>query len=138
MGTRITRLLLTSSSLRRLSRRLKQAQTNEANGDSTAVLSFDKDDEDTLDFVAASANIRSIVFGIPPRSKFDIKRESPVVTKVHQAETFTRNGWEHYTGNCNDKRDDGRIVCDASVQSYERRSAQGEKCTSVCFLLDVD
>lgn len=39
-----------------------------------AVLTFDKDDEDTLDFVAASANLRSLVFGIEPRSKFDIKR----------------------------------------------------------------
>ena len=39
-----------------------------------AVLTFDKDDDDTLDFVAASANLRSIVFGIEPRSKFDIKR----------------------------------------------------------------
>ena len=39
-----------------------------------AVLTFDKDDDDTLDFVAASANLRSLVFGIGPRSKFDIKR----------------------------------------------------------------
>lgn len=37
-------------------------------------ISFDKDDEDTLDFVAASANIRSIVFGIEPKSRFDIKQ----------------------------------------------------------------
>jgi ubiquitin-like 1-activating enzyme E1 B len=35
---------------------------------------FDKDDEDTLDFVAASANIRSIVFGIETKSRFDIKQ----------------------------------------------------------------
>jgi len=39
-----------------------------------AVLTFDKDDEDTLDFVAATANMRAIIFGIEPRSKFDIKR----------------------------------------------------------------
>ena len=38
------------------------------------VLEFDKDDEDILDFVAASANLRSIVFGIDCKSKFDIKR----------------------------------------------------------------
>ena len=60
-------------SLRRLSRRLQQAQGGEANGVSH-VLSFDKDDDDTLDFVASSANIRSIIFGIEPRSKFDIKQ----------------------------------------------------------------
>ncbi|KAI4128610.1 MAG: hypothetical protein LQ338_002644 [Usnochroma carphineum] len=56
------------------SRRLEQVQSNGANGNSTAVLSFDKDDDDTLDFVAASANMRSIVFGIQPTSKFDIKQ----------------------------------------------------------------
>ncbi|KAL8886317.1 MAG: hypothetical protein Q9215_005968 [Flavoplaca cf. flavocitrina] len=60
-------------SLRRLSRRLQQAQEGETNGTSH-VLSFDKDDEDTLDFVASSANMRSIIFGIQSRSKFDIKQ----------------------------------------------------------------
>ncbi|KAF3164825.1 E1 ubiquitin-activating protein uba2 [Orbilia oligospora] len=38
------------------------------------LLSFDKDDEDTLDFVAASANLRSQVFDIGCQSKFDIKQ----------------------------------------------------------------
>lgn len=38
------------------------------------LISFDKDDEDTLDFVAASANLRSIIFGIPAKSRFDIKQ----------------------------------------------------------------
>ncbi|KAL8730531.1 MAG: hypothetical protein Q9166_003982 [cf. Caloplaca sp. 2 TL-2023] len=60
-------------SLGRLSRRLQQAQGNETNG-ASPVLSFDKDDDDTLDFVASSANMRSIVFGIQSRSKFDIKQ----------------------------------------------------------------
>lgn len=36
-------------------------------------IEFDKDDEDTLDFVVAAANIRSYIFGIPLKSKFDIK-----------------------------------------------------------------
>ncbi len=46
-----------------------------ANGDSAAPqITFDKDDEDTLDFVTASANLRSIVFGIETRSRFDIKQ----------------------------------------------------------------
>lgn len=38
------------------------------------MLTFDKDDEDTLDFVAATANLRSVIFGIETRSKFDIKQ----------------------------------------------------------------
>ena len=38
------------------------------------VISFDKDDIDTLDFVAASANLRSTVFGIDRKSRFDVKQ----------------------------------------------------------------
>lgn len=57
-------------SLRRLSLRIQNIQASGG----PPVLSFDKDDDDTLDFVAASANMRSIVFGIEPRSKFDIKQ----------------------------------------------------------------
>lgn len=36
-------------------------------------ITFDKDDEDTLIFVAAASNLRSFSFGIPLKSKFDIK-----------------------------------------------------------------
>lgn len=61
-------------SLRRLSDRLEETRANADTGNSPPILSFDKDDEDTLDFVAASANLRSAVFGIDRRSKFDIKR----------------------------------------------------------------
>lgn len=43
--------------------------------EATPILTFDKDDEDTLDFVAASANLRSLIFGIDLKSKFDIKRK---------------------------------------------------------------
>jgi ubiquitin-like 1-activating enzyme E1 B len=46
-----------------------------SSGDSAEpMIIFDKDDEDTLDFVAASANLRSIVFGIETKSRFDIKQ----------------------------------------------------------------
>jgi ubiquitin-like 1-activating enzyme E1 B len=38
------------------------------------MIAFDKDDEDTLDFVTSSANLRSIVFGIETKSRFDIKQ----------------------------------------------------------------
>lgn len=37
-------------------------------------LEFDKDDEDTLDFVVAATNIRSSMFHIPIKLKFDIKQ----------------------------------------------------------------
>lgn len=62
-------------SLRRLSARMRQSQTNESVDKGQSTLTFDKDDDDTLDFVAASANLRSTIFGIEMRSKFDIKRK---------------------------------------------------------------
>lgn len=37
-------------------------------------LSFDKDDEDTLDFVVSTANIRSHLFNIDTKSKFECKQ----------------------------------------------------------------
>ncbi|EFX06220.1 ubiquitin-like activating enzyme [Grosmannia clavigera kw1407] len=62
-----------NDSIERLSRRV--AQLREAgNADADALIEFDKDDIDTLDFVAASANIRSTLFGIEHRSRFDIKQ----------------------------------------------------------------
>ncbi|KAK0088189.1 hypothetical protein PV325_012856 [Microctonus aethiopoides] len=36
-------------------------------------LVWDKDDQDAMDFVAACANIRAYIFGIPQKSRFDIK-----------------------------------------------------------------
>jgi ubiquitin-like 1-activating enzyme E1 B len=60
-------------SLDRLSKRLKSLQDSKT-GNIEPILTFDKDDVDTLDFVAASANLRSTIFGIESRSKFDIKR----------------------------------------------------------------
>jgi hypothetical protein len=47
------------------------------NDDIDSIITFDKDDADTLDFVAASANLRSNIFGIESKSKFDIKRKFP-------------------------------------------------------------
>ena len=62
-------------SIRRLSTRLQRSHTSITNADPRPpVLTFDKDDDDTLDFVAATANLRSIIFGIEPKSKFDIKQ----------------------------------------------------------------
>lgn len=57
-------------SLERLSKRVKDGKST----GEEVIISFDKDDEDTLDFVAASANLRSIIFGIDCKSRFDIKQ----------------------------------------------------------------
>lgn len=62
-------------SLRRLNKRYQQAQAAaKENGSPPAVLSFDKDDEDTLDFVTTAANFRSSIFGMPYKSKFEVKQ----------------------------------------------------------------
>lgn len=65
-----------ADSLKRLSNRLEELKANADTGNAPPILTFDKDDADTLDFVAASANMRSQIFGIEMRSKFDIKRTS--------------------------------------------------------------
>jgi ubiquitin-like 1-activating enzyme E1 B len=62
-------------SIKRLSGRLDELRASTKSEDAPSILSFDKDDEDTLDFVAAAANLRSHIFGIEMRSKFDIKRK---------------------------------------------------------------
>lgn len=36
-------------------------------------LVWDKDDQDAMDFVAACANIRSLIYAIPQKSRFDVK-----------------------------------------------------------------
>ncbi|KAF4307242.1 hypothetical protein GTA08_BOTSDO05022 [Botryosphaeria dothidea] len=63
-----------TDSVRRLSNRLEEVKANAETGNAPPVLTFDKDDVDTLDFVAAAANLRSHIFGIETRSKFDIKQ----------------------------------------------------------------
>lgn len=67
-------LVVFNDSLNRLSKRILDLKKQHGDNSQQAIITFDKDDEDTLDFVAASANIRSIVFGIERRSKFDIKQ----------------------------------------------------------------
>ena len=63
------------SSLERLSKRMAEMKSSLSNGNSAEpMITFDKDDDDTLDFVAASANIRSTIFGIETKSRFDIKQ----------------------------------------------------------------
>ena len=59
-----------AGSLKKLAYRHQAART-QADG---ATLSFDKDEDDMIDFVASAANLRSLVFGIEGKSKFDIKQ----------------------------------------------------------------
>jgi len=61
-------------SLRRLAERVLDMRKDRVEDEIAPIITFDKDDEDTLDFVAASANLRSLIFGINLKSKFDIKR----------------------------------------------------------------
>ncbi|KAA8895093.1 ubiquitin-activating enzyme E1 3 [Sphaerosporella brunnea] len=63
-----------ADSVKRLSQRMLELKAKAKEGDAPPILSFDKDDEDTLDFVAAGANLRSHAFGIELKSKFDIKQ----------------------------------------------------------------
>jgi ubiquitin-like 1-activating enzyme E1 B len=64
-------LVVFNDSLDRLSKRVLDMKNSDLQN---VIITFDKDDDDTLDFVAASANIRSTLFGIDRKSKFDIKQ----------------------------------------------------------------
>ncbi|TLS25408.1 hypothetical protein PpBr36_07226 [Pyricularia pennisetigena] len=61
-------------SLGRLSKRILELRNNKTPESPEPIIEFDKDDQDTLDFVASSANIRSHIFGIEGKSLFDIKQ----------------------------------------------------------------
>jgi ubiquitin-like 1-activating enzyme E1 B len=58
-----------------LSKRLKELQKTASSEGPTPIIEFDKDDNDTLDFVTATAILRAAIFDIEPKSKFDTKRE---------------------------------------------------------------
>ncbi|CAZ79804.1 unnamed protein product [Tuber melanosporum] len=66
--------IMFEDSLRRLAERVLDMKRDQVGDEAAPIITFDKDDEDTLDFVAASANLRSLVFGINVKSKFDIKQ----------------------------------------------------------------
>lgn len=53
------------NSIDRLSKRIAPASP----------LSFDKDDDDTLDFVVAAANLRASAFEIESQTRFQVKGE---------------------------------------------------------------
>lgn len=67
-------LVVLNDSLDRLSKRMLELKKARDGSGPAPMIEFDKDDEDTLDFVAASANIRSSIFGIDRKSRFDIKQ----------------------------------------------------------------
>jgi ubiquitin-like 1-activating enzyme E1 B len=67
-------VIIFKDSLERLSKRLQDMPATSNGSAASPIITFDKDDEDTLDFVTASANLRSLVFGIDTKSKFDIKQ----------------------------------------------------------------
>lgn len=48
--------------------------TQRAKRDPNTPLEWDKDDEDALDFATAAANLRASVFGIPLKTRFDVKQ----------------------------------------------------------------
>lgn len=67
-------LVVFNDSLDRLSKRMMEMKKAHSGSEPASMIEFDKDDDDTLDFVAASANIRSTIFGIDRKSRFDIKQ----------------------------------------------------------------
>ncbi|KAG9501017.1 hypothetical protein J7337_006699 [Fusarium musae] len=67
-------LAVFNDSLDRLSKRILELKKNKNPEDPDPTITFDKDDIDTLDFVTASANIRSTIFGIDKKSRFDTKQ----------------------------------------------------------------
>ena len=48
-------------------------------------ITFDKDDDDTLDFVTAAANLRSFAYGIEVKTRWDVKGSFSIysVTKTN-------------------------------------------------------
>lgn len=58
-----------AEAINNLSKSLKSNQ--ETASDSHLI--WDKDDQHAMDFVAACANIRAYIFGIPQKTRFDIK-----------------------------------------------------------------
>lgn len=67
-------LVVFNDSLDRLSKRMLQLKKTKEPSAPEPIITFDKDDEDTLDFVVAGANIRSTIFGIERKSRFDTKQ----------------------------------------------------------------
>ncbi|KAK5060103.1 hypothetical protein LTR84_009987 [Exophiala bonariae] len=71
----IENFVVFKDSLSRLSTRLAQDQAvADKTNQPRPIITFDKDDDDTMDFVTASGNLRASIFGIEAKSKFDTKQ----------------------------------------------------------------
>ena len=103
---------------------MQHLQARVTPGDPPPILTFDKDDVDTLDFVASSANLRSVVFGIDPKSKFDVKRMFRSARTLWTVLTASRDGREHHPRNRDDERHDRRTVCAAGVQGHAAEAGE--------------
>jgi hypothetical protein len=55
-------------------------------------LSFDKDDDDTLDFVVATSNLRAIAYGIPKKTRFEVKGK--LLTACDSETEADRQKWQ--------------------------------------------
>ena len=97
-------LMLSIQSSERLAVRLRAGEE---------IISFDKDDDDTLDFVTAAANLRSGAYGIPGKSRWEVKGARPARFLPWQVyrHNMSRNGREHHTCNCNNQRNYFRFDC---------------------------
>jgi ubiquitin-like 1-activating enzyme E1 B len=81
---------------------------------SSGDLVWDKDDDICLDFVTAAANLRAHIFGIPLKSRFDIKCMILLSLYIFRSDCTVRchsNGWKHYSCYCHNKRSNWRSHC---------------------------
>lgn len=60
------------NSTNRLAARLKAGEES---------ITFDKDDDDTLDLVTAAANLRSFAYGIDKKTRFEVKGTEKIVMR---------------------------------------------------------
>jgi hypothetical protein len=70
-------------------------------------ISFDKDDDDTLDFVTAAANLRSFAYTIERKTRWEVKGQFSAIFWYprHLIVHFLfRNGWEHHPSYSYNKR----------------------------------
>lgn len=54
-------------------------------------LVWDKDNKEAMDFVAACANIRAYIFGIPQKTRFDIKCKNIFLFYFIKYSTFSKS-----------------------------------------------
>jgi len=86
------------SSTNRLAERLRAGEDT---------ISFDKDDDDTLDFVTAASNLRSAAYGIEGKTRWEVKGKFGCPVSCLFAERnigIFRNGWEYYPCHSDHKR----------------------------------